>query len=95
MVKSSIVLAVSGLALLCAAASALAADMKAGEAEFNKVCHQCHEVMDWKGKSDAELRSMIAAVSSGKKKHPKKLDLSQDQIADVAAWASNANGSGS
>ena len=72
--------------------AAVAADVDAGKAEVDKVCGNCHIPSDWKGKTAAQLETQIKAVVSGKTKHPKKLDLTDAQIADVAAyWAANAN----
>ncbi len=85
---------VAGVAavFLCNAGVAVAADVAAGKAEVDKVCSACHEPADWKGKTAAQLQTQISAVVSGKTKHPKKLDLTDAQIADVAAyWAANAN----
>ncbi len=70
---------------------AMAADAAAGKAEVDKVCGACHESADWKGKSAAQLETQIKAVVAGKTKHPKKLDLSDAQIADVAAYWASAN----
>jgi mono/diheme cytochrome c family protein len=69
----------------------MAADVAAGKAEVDKVCGACHESADWKGKSAAQLETRIKAVVAGKTKHPKKLDLSDAQIADVAAYWASAN----
>lgn len=85
---------VAGVAavFLCSTGVAVAADVAAGKAEVDKVCGACHEPSDWKGKTAAQLEAQIGAVVSGKAKHPKKLDLTDAQIADVAAyWAANAN----
>ncbi len=72
--------------------AAAAADVAAGKGEVDKVCGACHEAADWKGKTAAQLEAQIKGVVSGKTKHPKKLDLTDAQIADVAAyWAANAN----
>lgn len=77
--------------LLGMAAAANAADAQAGKAEFQKVCSQCHDVSDWKGKSEAQLTDMIGNVNSGKAKHPKKLGLTDAQVADLAAWVSSSS----
>ncbi len=85
---------VAGLAavVLCHTGAALAADATAGKAEVDKVCGACHVPADWKGKTAAQLETQIKAVVAGKTKHPKKLDLSDAQIADVAAyWSANSN----
>ena len=78
--------------LLVAAAVATAADVDAGKAKVQQVCGKCHEVGDWKGKSAAEIQGKIQNVLAGKTKHPKKLDLTDADVANVAAyWASAAN----
>ncbi len=70
---------------------AMAANPVAGKAEVDKVCGACHVPADWKGKSAAQLETQIKGVVSGKTKHPKKLDLTDAQIADVAAYWSSAS----
>ncbi len=85
---------ISGVAaaFLCNVGMAAAADVAAGKAEVDKVCGACHIPSDWKGKTAAELETKIKGVVSGKTKHPRKLDLTDAQISDVAAyWAANAN----
>ncbi len=89
--SNQIVLAVAALVFTCGGGIALAADIAAGKAEVDKVCGACHESADWKGKSAAQLEAQIKAVVAGKTRHPKKLDLSEAQIADVAAYWSSAN----
>jgi mono/diheme cytochrome c family protein len=55
------------------------------------VCSECHQSADWKDTSEAELATMIKDVVSGKVKHAKKLQLTDAEIADIAAyWASAA-----
>lgn len=70
---------------------AAAADPVAGKAEVDKVCGACHVAADWKGKSAGQLETQIKGVVAGKTKHPKKLDLTDAQIADVAAYWASAN----
>jgi mono/diheme cytochrome c family protein len=77
-------------AVVGAAGSVQAADVQAGQAQFRKVCGGCHDVRDWHGKSEGELTTMIKNVVSGKAKHPKKLALTDQQISDIAAWASSS-----
>lgn len=77
---------------LVAAFSALAdgtADPVAGKAKSDQMCATCHGPADWKGRSQAELQGKISDVVAGKVPHNKKLQLSQQEIADIAAyWAS-------
>lgn len=78
-------------ALLVVSLAARAADTQAGKVEFQRVCSQCHDPTDWKGKSEAQLTTLIEDVSSGKAKHPKKLGLTDAQAADIAAWVTSAS----
>ena len=72
--------------------AATAADVAAGEAIVKQVCSACHDPSMWKGKSAAEIDADIHKVVAGKVAHPKKLTLTDAQMADVAAyWASIAN----
>jgi mono/diheme cytochrome c family protein len=78
-------------ALLGGVLNAAAADVEAGKAKVQQVCAECHEAADWKGKSAADLQAKIASVVAGKVKHPKKLQLTDAEMADVAAyWAATA-----
>ena len=80
-------------ALLGASFVAAAADPQAGKAIVDQTCGACHDGMMsmWKGKSAADIDAAIHRVVAGKVPHPKKLELTNAQIADVAAyWASTA-----
>ena len=78
-------------ALLGGALDAAAADVEVGKAKVQQVCSECHEAADWKGKSEADLQAKIGSVVAGKVKHPKKLQLTDAEIAGIAAyWASAA-----
>jgi cytochrome c553 len=75
-------------ALLGGVLNAAAADVEAGKAKVKQVCAECHEVADWKAKNEADLQAKIAGVAAGKLKHPKKLQLTDAEMADIAAyWA--------
>lgn len=66
-----------------------AADVTAGKQKVDAVCAECHEPADWKDSSEAELQALIKDAVAGKVKHPKKLQLSEADIANIAAyWAS-------
>ncbi len=78
--------------LLALAGSAWAADMEAGKAKVQQVCAKCHEAGDWKGKSEGEIQSKIQSVVAGKVKHPKKLDLTEADIGNIAAYWASAGG---
>lgn len=67
--------------------SVWAADATTGKTlAEQRQCATCHLPEDWKGNSAAQMESKITAVVQGKHKHPKKIDLSKDQIADIAAF---------
>jgi mono/diheme cytochrome c family protein len=74
------------LGLPGATSVATAADTDAGKAQFQQVCSECHEVADFKGKSEADLKARISDIVAGKIKHKKKLQLTDAQIADAAAY---------
>jgi cytochrome c553 len=91
MLQRSLLLSLT-LPLLGATSGAAAADVEAGRAKVEHSCSKCHETADWKGKSEAQLQSMIEAVADGKAKHKKKLNLTSEDIANIAAyWAAAAN----
>jgi len=79
------------LAVMALAAAPLrAADPRAGQALFQGSCVPCHVVADWKGKSGPQVAQAVTDVNSGKHEHPRKLGLSDAQVADLAAWLSTA-----
>jgi cytochrome c553 len=79
-------------ALAALVGNAVAADVDAGKAKVQQICSKCHETGDWKGKSAQEIQGKIQNVVAGRTKHPKKLDLSDADVANIAAyWASAAN----
>ena len=82
----------AAVAALGVAMTASAADVAAGEALVKQVCSECHDPSMWKGKSSAEIDALIHQVVAGKVTHPKKLTLTDAQMADIAAyWSSVAN----
>ena len=84
-----IVTAASIVTLMAWAAGVQAADVAAGEAKAEEMCSECHDPADWEGEDAASLEAMIKGVVSGEVKHKKKLDLSDAEIANIAAyWAS-------
>lgn len=88
MLQRSIMLSVSVL-LIGTAGAVQAADAPAGKEKVDAVCGECHEAADWQGTSEAQLQALIKDVVAGKVKHPKKLSLSDADIANIAAyWAS-------
>lgn len=91
MIKQSIVIAAAMVAV-GAAAAANAADIAAGAAIVKHICSACHVPSNWKGKSPAQIDALIHKVVARKVMHPRKLKLTDAQMADVAAyWASVAN----
>jgi mono/diheme cytochrome c family protein len=81
-------LKIAFLCVLGVAASgvAVAADPAAGQAIVDKNCSKCHVKADRKGQDAAALEAAIRDVVAGKTKHKKKLQLTDAQIADIAAY---------
>jgi cytochrome c553 len=81
-----------GAAVLCMAWSqgAMTADLAAGKAKVDAICSECHEAADWEGEDAASLEELIQGVASGAVKHKVKLNLTGDDIKNIAAyWASS------
>jgi mono/diheme cytochrome c family protein len=76
---------VAALALAICAPS-FGADVAAGRAAAQAKCVQCHEADDWEGESAASLESLIRDIVAGKVKHKGKLDLTPEEIANIAAY---------
>ncbi len=87
--KTPIVAATITLAWLAACIPANAADTAAGQKTFTAICAACHKLKSYAGKSDTELETQIKGIVAGTIKHPKKLTLSETDIADVAAYISS------
>ena len=68
--------------------SANAADGAAGQKTFQTNCNGCHvkNMAVFAGKSAADLETDIRGIVGGTVKHPKKLTLSADEIANVATY---------
>jgi mono/diheme cytochrome c family protein len=81
------------LACVCALCIATYGVASAGDAALGKtkadtVCAECHEKADWADQDAASLEAMIKNVVAGKTKHQKKLQLTDEEIAGIAAyWA--------
>jgi mono/diheme cytochrome c family protein len=69
-----------------ASGAAFAADPAAGKAIVDKNCSKCHVKADRKGQDAAALEAAIKDIVAGKTKHKKKLQLTDAEIADVAAY---------
>jgi mono/diheme cytochrome c family protein len=63
-----------------------AADSAAGQKTFAGTCAACHKFQSYAGKSETELQTEIKGIVAGTVTHPKKLTLSADDIANVAAY---------
>lgn len=70
----------------CAPIAAQPADVQAGKAAAQAKCSQCHEADDWEGEDAKSLESLIRDITAGKVKHKVKLDLSNAEIANIAAY---------
>lgn len=82
----------ASLVLAAWAQSAAAADAAAGKSLTEQYqCAQCHMPEDWQGNSAAQMQTKISEVVAGKLKHPKKIELSTAQIADIAAYWGGAS----
>ena len=85
MCRGSIV-CVAAAILALFASSSNAADAAAGKAAAQAQCVQCHEADDWEGESAASLESLIRDIVAGKVKHKNKLQLSDADVANIAAY---------
>jgi len=73
-------------AWLCASSDVRAADVQAGRSAAQSKCAQCHDADDWEGEDAASLESLIRDIVAGKVKHKGKLELSAEEIANIAAY---------
>lgn len=62
------------------------ADAAAGKATFTNVCAECHEAGDFDGEDPKEVATTIKSIVAGTTKHKKALKLTDQEIADVAAY---------
>ena len=72
--------------MLAGYGSAAHADAAAGKATFTAVCAECHEVVDFEGEDATAMRGTLKQIVAGTQKHKKALQLTDAQIADVAAY---------
>ncbi|HSQ70494.1 MAG TPA: c-type cytochrome [Steroidobacteraceae bacterium] len=79
---------VVGLATLGLAGWSLSAsaDAAAGKAKFDATCADCHEAGDFEGEDAAALADSLKQIVGGQLKHKQALKLSDQEIADVAAY---------
>ena len=73
-------------AMLTGYGSAASADAAAGKAVFTTTCAECHDVADFEGEDAAALRGTLKQIVAGSQKHKQALQLTDAQIADVAAY---------
>jgi cytochrome c553 len=88
------VLASGALGILsgCWLPAVSAADSGAGKRAAQQ-CVECHNARDWSGEGEASLQSLIKDVVDGKVKHKVKIQLSDADIANIAAyWAAASRG---
>jgi len=81
------------VALCCIATGANAADVAAGKAKVQQACADCHDPGEapWKGTSEKAMRDKIAAIVAGTHKHPKKLQLSDADMDNIAAFVASVD----
>jgi mono/diheme cytochrome c family protein len=66
----------------------VAGDAAAGKTLAEAQCGECHYAEDWEGESAEDIAALIKAVADGSAKHKGKVELSDAEIANVAAyWA--------
>ena len=83
---SRLVVVQSAFAMLAGCGSAAHADVAAGKATFTAVCAECHEVADFEGEDATAMQGTLKQIVAGTQKHKKALQLTDAQIADVAAY---------
>jgi cytochrome c553 len=85
--KSPKLVAAVAAATMLVFGSAQAGDAAAGKAKAD-ACADCHDPADFKGEDVASLTDMIKNVAGGKTKHKAKIQVSDADAADIAAfWA--------
>jgi mono/diheme cytochrome c family protein len=64
------------------------ADTAAGKGKFNAMCGQCHNSADFEGDSPSQLADTLRKIVGGQMPHKKSLQLSDQEIADIATYMS-------
>jgi mono/diheme cytochrome c family protein len=64
------------------------ADVAAGKARFNAVCGQCHDSADFENENPQTLAATLRRIVSGELRHKNPLQLSDQEIQDIAAYMS-------
>ena len=86
--KSVKFLAATAAATMLVFGTAQAGDAAAGKTKA-EACADCHEAADFAGEDAAALEQSIKDVAAGKVKHKSKVEVSDADAADIAAyWAS-------
>ncbi len=88
MKRARSIAAAATLAWLAPCIPVHAADSAAGQKIYTGTCAACHKLKSYAGKSETDLQMQISGIVAGTVKHPKKLTLSADDIANVAAYIS-------
>jgi mono/diheme cytochrome c family protein len=89
MAISRIVVATAAVGMFAAYIPAYSADSAAGQKIFSGTFAACHQLKSYAGKSDSDLETQVKGIVAGTIKHPKKLTLSDADIANVAAYISS------
>ena len=80
--------AVMGLAVLALGPWSARADVAAGKARFNATCGECHDSADFENENPQALAATLRRIVSGELRHKKPLQLTDQEIADIAAYMS-------
>ena len=80
--------ALAAFALVSLWSRSAQADVAAGKARFNAACGQCHDSADFENENPQALAATLHRIVSGELKHKKPLQLSDQEIADIAAYMS-------
>ena len=84
--KISPLVVLTGVAALAGYGGQAFADAEAGKATFTSSCSECHDVGDFEGEDPAEIAATLKQIASGQMKHKTPFKLTDEQIADVAAY---------
>lgn len=85
--KSWTLIAATTAAAMLVFGPAQAGDAAAGKGKA-EACADCHDPADFAGEDVAALTQMIKDVAGGKTKHKAKIEVSDADAADIAAyWA--------
>ena len=85
---NALTIAWSGVATVLLGSGTASADVAAGKARFNAVCGECHDSADFESEDPQALAATLRRMVSGELRHKKALQLSDQEIADIAAYMS-------